>query len=61
MSKNTKLIEAYNNLMEHLYEVMDDSLHSMADALFMILKENLNARVLTYRHLYCEIYCSQGR
>ncbi|MCK4841439.1 MAG: zinc ribbon-containing protein [Methylococcales bacterium] len=28
-----KHIDAYNNLMEHLYEVMDDSLHSIADAL----------------------------
>ncbi len=32
MSDN-KLIEAYNNLMEHLYEVMDDGIHSLANAL----------------------------
>lgn len=32
MSEN-KLIEAYNNLMEHIYEVMDDGIHSFADAL----------------------------
>ncbi|NOQ37169.1 MAG: hypothetical protein GQ569_14965 [Methylococcaceae bacterium] len=41
MSKNTKLIEAYNNLMEHLYEAMDDTLHSTADALD-IAKEKLS-------------------
>jgi hypothetical protein len=28
-----KLIKAYNNLMEHLYEVMDDGIHSLAEAL----------------------------
>ena len=32
MSENNKLIEAYNNLMRHLYEVMDDGIHSIADA-----------------------------
>ncbi|GAB4261786.1 MAG: zinc ribbon-containing protein [Methylomicrobium sp.] len=32
MSEN-KLIEAYNNLMKHLYEVMDDGIHSLAHAL----------------------------
>ena len=32
MSEN-KLIEAYNNLMRHLYEVMDDGIHSLAEAL----------------------------
>ncbi|MGR9045109.1 MAG: zinc ribbon-containing protein [Gammaproteobacteria bacterium] len=32
MSDN-KLIKAYNNLMGHLYEVMDDGLHSLAEAL----------------------------
>ncbi len=32
MSDN-KLIEAYNRLMEHMYEVMDDTLYSVADAL----------------------------
>lgn len=41
MSKQTKLIEAYNNLMEHLYEAMDDTLHSTADAL-EIAKEKLS-------------------
>jgi rubrerythrin len=28
-----KLIDAYNDLMGHLYEVMDDTLHSIADGL----------------------------
>ncbi len=41
MSKNTKLIEAYNNLMLNLYEAMDDTLHSTADGL-EIAKEKLS-------------------
>ncbi|MDQ7091390.1 MAG: zinc ribbon-containing protein [Methylococcales bacterium] len=41
MSRNTKLIEAYNTLIEHLYEAMDDTLHSTADALD-IAKEKLS-------------------
>ncbi len=32
MSDN-KFVEAYNHLMEHLYEIMDDTLHSVADAM----------------------------
>lgn len=32
MNEN-KFIEAYNNLMKHLYEAMDNTLHSVADAL----------------------------
>jgi rubrerythrin len=32
MSDN-KLIKAYNDLMSHFYEAMDDTLHSVADAL----------------------------
>lgn len=28
-----KFIDAYDKLMEHLYEIMDDTLHSVADAL----------------------------
>jgi len=32
MSDN-KFVEAYNDLMEHLYEIMDDTLHSVADAM----------------------------
>lgn len=32
MSDN-KFVEAYDNLMEHLYEIMDDTLHSVADAM----------------------------
>ena len=38
--KKNKLIDAYTELMEHLYEVMDDTLHSFADAL-EISKEKL--------------------
>jgi rubrerythrin len=32
MNKN-KLIDAYSDLMAHLYEAMDDTLHSFADAM----------------------------
>ncbi|NOQ76950.1 MAG: hypothetical protein GQ475_04000 [Methylococcaceae bacterium] len=32
MSDN-KFVDAYNKLMEHLYEIMDDTLHSVADAM----------------------------
>ena len=32
MSDN-KFVEAYDDLMEHLYEIMDDTLHSVADAM----------------------------
>ncbi|MFW5444193.1 MAG: zinc ribbon-containing protein [Methylococcaceae bacterium] len=32
MSEN-KFVKAYDELMEHLYEVMDDSLHSVAEAM----------------------------
>lgn len=50
MDKN-KLIEAYTHLMEHLYEVMDDTLHSLADAL-EISKQNLHhASELTHEEL----------
>ena len=47
MSKNTKLIEAYNNLMEHLNEAMDDSLHSTSDALKIAEKKICEAEDLT--------------
>ena len=30
---DNKLIKAYDDLMEHLYEAMDGTLHSVADAL----------------------------
>ena len=33
MSRNTDLIQAYDALIEHLYEAMDDTLHSTAEAL----------------------------
>lgn len=41
MSRKTKLIEAYNHLMEQMYEAMDDTLHSTAQAL-EIAKEKLS-------------------
>jgi Zinc-ribbon containing domain len=37
----TKLAKAYTDLMEHLYVAMDDTLHSMADALD-IAKEKIH-------------------
>jgi energy-converting hydrogenase A subunit M len=40
MAKN-KFVSAYKDLMEHLYLTMDDTLHSLADAL-EIAKEKLN-------------------
>ena len=40
MDKN-KLINAYSDLMAHIYEAMDDTLHSFADALH-IAKEKTN-------------------
>jgi rubrerythrin len=41
MPKNTSLIEAYNHLIEQMYELMDDTLHSTAEALDMA-KEKLS-------------------
>ncbi len=41
MSRNTDLIQAYDTLIEHLYEAMDDTLHSTAEAL-EIAKEKLS-------------------
>jgi hypothetical protein len=46
MNKN-KLIDAYTNLMEHMYEVMDDTLHSVADALEISKKKVHQASELT--------------
>ncbi len=40
MSEN-KFIDAYNKLMEHLYEAMDNSLHSVAEAM-EIAKEKIS-------------------
>ena len=31
--KKNKLIEAFNDIIKHLYETMDDTIHSVADAL----------------------------
>lgn len=36
-----KFVEAYDNLMAHLYEIMDDTLHSVADALEIAKKKTL--------------------
>ncbi len=36
-----KFVEAYDSLMEHLYEIMDDTLHSVADALEIAKKKTL--------------------
>ncbi len=33
MMSDNKFVKAYDELMEHLYEIMDDTLHSVADAL----------------------------
>ncbi len=41
MSEN-KFIQAYDNLMAHLYEIMDDGIHSMADAV-ELAKEKVSA------------------
>ncbi|MGD0960293.1 MAG: zinc ribbon-containing protein [Methylomonas sp.] len=41
MSEN-KLVKTYNDLLDHLYEAMDDTLHSVADALD-IAKEKTSA------------------
>lgn len=40
MSEN-KFIDAYNKLMEHLYEAMDDTLHTVAEAM-EIAKEKIS-------------------
>ncbi len=40
-SRNTKLIEAYDHLITHFYEIMEDTLHSTADAL-EIAKEKVS-------------------
>ncbi|MCK5729164.1 MAG: zinc ribbon-containing protein [Methylococcales bacterium] len=41
MSRNDNLTAAYNNLIEYLYEAMDDTLHSTAEAL-EIAKEKVH-------------------
>lgn len=50
MDKN-KLVDAYSNLMEHLYEVMDDTLHSLADALEISKEKIRTASELTGEEL----------
>ena len=39
MSRNDNLTEAYNNLIEYLYEAMDDTLHSTAEAIEIAKKK----------------------
>lgn len=36
-----KFVDAYDNLMAHLYEIMDDTLHSVADSLEIAKKKTL--------------------
>lgn len=36
-----KFIEAYDGLMNHMYEIMDDTLHTVADALELAKKKTL--------------------
>ncbi|MFI3136314.1 MAG: zinc ribbon-containing protein [Methylococcaceae bacterium] len=51
MSEN-KFIQAYDDLMGHLYEIMDDGLHSLADAI-EIAKEKTHAlSVLTQEDIH---------
>jgi rubrerythrin len=39
MSRNTDLTQAYDSLIEYLYEAMDETLHSTADALEIAKKK----------------------
>ena len=64
MNKN-KLINAYTHLMEHLYEAMDDTLHSCAEAmdiakekLFKLLqdKEILSVAITEYGFGLSDLY-----
>lgn len=50
MSEN-KLIEAYNNFMGHLYEVMDDGIHSLAEAMEKTKKKTSEIGGLTQEEL----------
>ncbi len=44
---NDKFVEAYDNLMSHLYETMDDTLHSVADSLELAKKKTLEGLTQT--------------
>jgi RNA polymerase-binding transcription factor DksA len=46
MSEN-KMIKAYDDLMNHLYQAMDDSLHSVADALDIAKEKTVGLGVHT--------------
>jgi rubrerythrin len=50
MNKN-KLINAYTDLMEHIYEAMDDTLHSFAEALDISKEKIRKAGDLTNEEL----------
>jgi len=50
MSDN-KFVEAYNKLMEHLYEIMDDTLHSVADAMEMAKEKTSELGGLTQEEI----------
>lgn len=51
MSTN-KFITAYNSLMEHLYEIMDDGIHSMADAVELAKEKTSALGGLTQEELH---------
>jgi rubrerythrin len=50
MSDN-KFVEAYNAMMRHLYEIMDDTLHNVADALEMAKEKTSEIGGLTQEEL----------
>lgn len=50
MSDN-KFIEAYNKLMENLYEIMDDTLHSVADAMELAKEKTSELGELTQEEI----------
>lgn len=50
MSDN-KFVEAYDHLMEHLYEIMDDTLHSVADAMELAKEKTSELAGLTQEEI----------
>ena len=50
MSDN-KFIKAYNDLMGHLYEIMDDTLHSVADAMEIAKEKTSKLGALTQEEI----------
>ena len=49
--KTNKFVDAYTSLMEHLYEAMDDTLHSVADGLEVAKSKIHHASELTREEL----------